>query len=253
VTGFVDLHCHWVHQIDDGARNTQESKEMLLGLRDLGFDHVVATPHMRPGMFDNDRSSIQAAYRRTRIELEKHDQLPSTSLGSEHFFNDQVLLAIRNGRGLPYRRETEQDPEAERHGGAVLLEFHDLLPLSIIHRQLFQLQTAGYIVVLAHPERYRATWDKPQIIEDCIERGAVTLLDTAALIGKYGRRPQAAARELLAEGLYHAACSDAHRPSDIALVQQGMAFIVEHYGQEELELLLGSGPRALLSGKRPSL
>lgn len=260
---FVDLHCHWVHQIDDGARTIEESRAMLNGLWELGFGHVVATPHMRPGMFENSQRHIQDAFRRTCGLL--HDDpawpargvpevgLPEVSLGSEHFFDAQVLHAVHCGQGLPYRALTEPCETNARLGGAFLLEFLDLTPLPIIHAQLFELQTRGYVVVVAHPERYRATWGHPDVVEDLVNRGAVTLLDTAALVGKYGRRARDSALALLEEGLYHAACSDAHRPSDVDLVKQGMCYIEEHYGRTEVELLFSDNPRTLLAGGRPEL
>ena len=46
--GFVDLHCHWIAGIDDGAKTPEDGLAMLRGLREAGFDTVVATPHMRP-------------------------------------------------------------------------------------------------------------------------------------------------------------------------------------------------------------
>ena len=58
VRGFVDLHCHWIAGIDDGARTVEASLAMLRGLKRAGFDTVMATPHMRPGMFDNDRDAL---------------------------------------------------------------------------------------------------------------------------------------------------------------------------------------------------
>lgn len=265
---FVDLHCHWVHEIDDGARSVEESRAMLQGLSKIGFAHVVATPHMRPGMFDNTASTIKKAYRATCARMH-HDpawpttgqsdqRLPRVSLGSEHFFDGEVLTRVRLGQGLPYREasphaDPTDDEGAVRNGGALLLEFADLTPLSIVHRQLFELQTQGYIVVLAHPERYRATWGKPEVVEDLIDRGVVTLLDAAAVVGKYGGRARSSALDLLDQGLYHAACSDAHRPNDVELVERGMAFIANRYGDAELELLFGDGPRAILSGQKPPL
>jgi protein-tyrosine phosphatase len=53
VRGFVDLHCHWIAGIDDGAPSEAEGVAMLKALNSAGFDRVIATPHMRVGMFDN--------------------------------------------------------------------------------------------------------------------------------------------------------------------------------------------------------
>jgi protein-tyrosine phosphatase len=226
---------------------------MLRRLGSLGFKHVVATPHMRPGMFDNRVSHLKEAYERARTMLHEETELPSTSLGSEHFFDSEVIDAVKIGRGLPYRHPaSDTSPDAVRSGGAILVEFRDLAPLQVIERQLFELQTLGYIPVIAHPERYRAVWESPEALIRLVELGSVALLDIAALVGKYGRRSKAAARRLLEEQAYDAACTDSHRPDDVDLAAKGMAVLEKDYGPEELQYLLADGPAALLAGQRPT-
>jgi protein-tyrosine phosphatase len=73
------------------------------------------------------------------------------------------------------------------------------------------------------------------------------LLDLAALVGKYGRRPQRCAELLLERGLYHAACSDAHRAEDVAQVAKGIERLRELYGDAEVTALLVDGPREILA------
>lgn len=224
----------------------EEGASMLSGLKRLGFEHVVATPHIRPGMFDNHALDLVTAYRSTLLDLRAYSDLPETSLASEHFFDSDVILRIHRGEGLPYRRES--DLSEKREGGSILVEFHDLAPLKVIEAQLYELQVKGYRPVIAHPERYRACWKEPGIVERLVQLGSVALLDTAALVGKYGRRAKGSARELLDRGAYAAACSDAHRPSDIDLLEEGMSFISEEYGEEEVSRLFSTGPKALLGG-----
>jgi len=250
VTDFVDLHCHWLWQIDDGARNAEEGVEMLLRLARLGFSHVVATPHMRPGMFDNKANDLRKAYDHARSLLGQSEDLPHTSLGSEHFFDTDVLSEIMAGNGLPYL-EKPSNEEAVRKKGALLVEFSDLVPLRLIEEQLFHLQRSGFIPVIAHPERYRAVWTEPEIVARLVELGSVALLDISALVGKYGERSKSAAHELLSLGVYDAACTDSHRPADVDTAQQGMLRMEELYGPDEVTLLFAENPRLLLAGTRP--
>src|SRR5436190_1406149 len=100
--GFIDLHCHWVAGIDDGARTTEDTVALLTGLREIGFDRVVATPHMRPGMFDNARGDLEAAYARTCRAIAAAPGLPELGLSSEHFFDDVVYQRFLDGQALPY-------------------------------------------------------------------------------------------------------------------------------------------------------
>lgn len=236
--GFIDLHCHFIAQIDDGARDAAEGVAMLRALHEAGFDRVVATPHMRPGLFDNDKAELEAAYQRMKLAL--GPGLPDTALACEHYFDDVVFARLLAGQGLPYPG-----------GRAVLLEFYEVELPTQLDRRFAELRRQGLLPVIAHPERYRPIWKRPELLEQFVDAGAAALLDTAALVGKYGQRPQRAAEQLLSSGLYHAACSDAHRPADVALVAQGMTRIEAEYGADELAFLFSEGPRALLEGRLP--
>ena len=84
-----------------------------------------------------------------------------------------------------------------------------------------------------------------------MDSGSAALLDVAALIGKYGRKTQECAEELLERGLYHAACSDAHRPSDVSEVSRGIERLRALYGDDEVSFLFRAGPQSLLLGELP--
>jgi len=239
MVGLVDLHCHYLAGVDDGARDEAEGVRMLEALRELGFEWVVATPHMRPGLFDNEKAGLTRAFEAMRPRLAAPG-LPKTSLSSEHYFDDQVYHRILRGDGLPYPG-----------GKAVLLEFYAVDFPPMVARCFAELRRAGLLPVIAHPERYRCLWGALDPLERLVDAGAAALLDTAALVGKYGSSPQRAAEQILELGLYHAACSDAHRVADLEDVARGMRRIEQLYGKEECQFLFESGPRALLDGKLP--
>jgi protein-tyrosine phosphatase len=133
----------------------------------------------------------------------------------------------------------------------VLLEFYEIDFPPMIDRCFAELRRHGLLPVIAHPERYRCLWRSADALDRLVGSGAAALLDTAALVGKYGRQPQRAAETILELGLYHGACSDAHRPADVAEVARGIARIEELYGPSEVEFLFSEGPRALLAGHLP--
>lgn len=214
---------------------------MLSALGRAGFGTVMATPHMRPGMFDNTRADLSAAFDRMTPVVAGVGGLPIVHLASEHYFDDEVYKRLLAGEGLPYPG-----------GRAVLIEFYGQDFPKVIIDRLLDLKLRGLLPVIAHPERYRCLWRAPEILERMVDAGLATLLDAAAVVGKYGREPQRCAEELLERGLYHAACSDAHRAADVEAVVRGMRRIEELYGDEEVEFLFQSGPSELLSGNLPA-
>jgi protein-tyrosine phosphatase len=236
--GFIDLHCHWVAGIDDGARTHADSVSMLTALRGAGFDVVVATPHMRPGMFENSAEDLRRAYEHTCSALAEAADLPELMLSSEHYFDDIVFNRLIEGKALPYPG-----------GHAALVEFPtQMFPTRVAHR-FFDLRRRKIRPVLAHPERYEPVWTSKEILEPLLDGGAVLLLDVAALAGKYGRKPKRVAEELLEDGFYYAACSDAHKTSDVEDVAKGIRQLYDVLGKEDASFMLIDGPRAILDGR----
>jgi protein-tyrosine phosphatase len=257
--GFIDLHCHWVAAIDDGVRAPEAGVALLRGLGRVGFTMVMATPHMRPGMFDNDRASLSKAFDAMRAPLEQaglEGALPEVHLSSEHFFDDVVYDRIRRGEALPY--PSFAPPPAPLAPGAwpgavrqvkrgVLVEFPtDRFPMNIQNR-FFDLQRAGFRPVLAHPERYSPVWKDTSALDPILESGAHLLLDVCSLVGKYGRAAQKASERLLEDGAYLAACSDAHKPEDVEVVERAIERLRELAGDEGVADLLSAGPRQILN------
>ncbi len=238
--GYVDLHSHWLANIDDGVRTPEAGLELLARLKSAGFEVVVATPHMRPGMFDNDRAALVGAFDAMIPRVRADSSLPEVHLASEHFFDDVVFRRLMNGEGLPYPSKR-----------SVLVEFPPTaFPMFVQHR-FFDLKRAGLVPVLAHPERYQPVWKDDSCLDPLLDAGARLLLDVCALVGKYGRSSQRAAEKLLDEGAYEAACSDAHRPEDVDDVERAIRRLEALVGAEETTRLLSIAPRALAFGNVP--
>lgn len=213
---------------------------MLVALRQAGFDTVIATPHMRPGMFDNQRQDLLDAFERMQPALGAAE-LPRVAISSEHYFDELVYQRLLGGEAIPYPG-----------GHAALIEFYPVDFPRGAEQRLFELKCRGLLPVIAHPERYRYLWQSTELLERLIDAGAATLLDVAAVVGKYGRETQRAAETLLERGLYHAACTDAHRPADVLDAVRGMERVRTLYGDEELDALLRDGPTEILAGRQPA-
>jgi protein-tyrosine phosphatase len=237
LSGLCDLHCHYVPSVDDGVSSVADGLALCRRLADIGYTTVVATPHMRTGMFDNDKQQLSAAYEAFLAAVAGEAGLPELGLGCEHFFDDTFLARLGRGETLPYPG-----------GHAALIEFSpDRLPLGL-DEVLFRMRVRGVRAVIAHPERYAPMWSSSDPLEHLVERGSLALLDTMSLTGKYGRRSRLAAERMLEDDLYFAACSDSHKPSDVDTVAEGIARLVELCGAEVAQELLCEHPRQILAG-----
>lgn len=235
--GFVDLHCHWIAGIDDGARTPEESLAMLRGLKAIGYERVVATPHMRPGMFDNDVAMLTDAFNKLKPHLENSEgALPEIGLASEHYFDDVVFRRLTSGQALPYPGKK-----------AALVELPTQTFPARVHERLLDVKRAGLIVVLAHPERYRPVWENVSVLEPLLDVGVRLQLDICALVGKYGKKAQETAEILIGEEAYEIGSSDAHKPADVEVVAKAIARLTQLVGADETQRLLSTAPRALLS------
>ncbi|MEZ4309011.1 MAG: CpsB/CapC family capsule biosynthesis tyrosine phosphatase [Polyangiaceae bacterium] len=245
--GYIDLHSHWVAAVDDGAKTTGDSVDLLRALHQAGFSTVVATPHMRPGMFNNTAPALRAAFDRTRDSLPTGDgTLPDVHLSSEHFFDDIVFERLVAGEALPFPSRLPDEQTKGRR--SALIEFPtSRFPARITHR-IFDLMRRRIRPVIAHPERYEPVWDDIESLDPLLDAGAVLQLDVAALAGRYGRAPRRTAEALLGAGYYHCASSDAHSVRDVEAARAGIDLLFRIAGREEAEFLLIEGPARILDG-----
>jgi protein-tyrosine phosphatase len=190
-------------------------------------------------MFDNDKPRLTAAFAGfvTAAALEKEGALPELGLAAEHFLDDTFMQKLGRDETLPYPG-----------GHAALIEFPtDRFPLGL-DDCLFRMRVRGVRPVIAHPERYAPLWTRTEPLEHLLERGALALLDSMSLIGKYGRKSKTAAERMLEAGMYYAACSDSHKPEDVDSVAHAIDRLIELAGEDGARELLGDHPRHILAG-----
>lgn len=234
---FIDLHCHYLPAIDDGVKTAEEGVALCLGLRRIGFGTVMATPHIRTAMFDNRAPGLREAWQSFADSYAADEGMPELGLGAEHYFDDTFWSLFQAGQAVPYPG-----------GHAALVELpRDRLPLRLEHC-FFEMKVKKVRPVLAHPERYRPFFKKTDAMDPLLRAGATPLLDLMSLTGRYGRSPRKAAERMLDEGVYFAACSDAHRPKDVALVEQAIQKLRKRVGETEAQALLEENPRRILAG-----
>ena len=89
----LDLHCHMLPAIDDGAPDLATSLEMARMAHADGIRTVACTPHIYPGMYDNNATGIRAAIAQLQGRLDEE------GIGADHADADELAFARRAGLG----------------------------------------------------------------------------------------------------------------------------------------------------------
>lgn len=237
----IDLHSHFLFDVDDGARTIEDSLEMLRLAREDGVRTMVATPHQRhPAGYDVPPAlararllEIEAAVAREGLDIELR-------LAAEIHFSEDIPGGLASGLLLPL----------SENGRYFLLELPVTTIPGNIREVIFGFQLAGRFPVLAHPERNFEVMDNPAIARDLSERGVLMQVTAMSITGAFGRKSEKAAKKLLKWGVVDVIASDTHnplrRPPGLA---DGVAVAARIVGAEEAESLVTEVPRRILAGE----
>lgn len=196
----MDRHCHLLWGVDDGASTPRESQAMINRLKACGFKGAWCTPHVMTTLPGNTAQALRNRYTEA-LELLNLDGF-NLLLAAEYMMDEQFLR-----RHLP-------DELLTYDGKRLLVEFPQIaLPLNW-RETLFEIQSRGYIPVLAHPERYCSILSLSRL-EHLYGNGVEFQLDIPALRGFWGATVRKRARFLLDHQFYSWAGTDAHHEEGI--------------------------------------
>ncbi len=200
----IDIHSHLLPGIDDGARNFEETLSLTKALQEFGFSQFITTPHIIQHVWENTHEQIQNNKNSTVLELEKNNiQLPFKA-AAEYLMDDQFVRLFQNHDLLTLK------------DNYVLVEMSYINAPIQLYSILFDLQVAGYIPVLAHPERYLFYHKNKNEYQKLKKAGCKFQLNLLAVVGYYGKEVTLMAEELLQKGMYDYAGTDVHHKNHIA-------------------------------------
>ena len=237
----VDIHCHILPFVDDGAETMEDALEMARMAAASGVTHIIATPHcnLPYEQEKNYRSSALMDRFSAFQELVRAADIPlSVSPGAEVFCTPEVPGLLRRDRLLTLAGSSY-----------LLVEFFFDEELSFIDDMLRAIQAQGLTPVIAHPERYEAVQRTPYVIERWFQSGCIIQVNKGSFLGRLGRRAGGAADWILSRGLAHAVASDAHSPTvRTTQMTQLSEYLTQLCAPEYAGILLRDNPARILSG-----
>jgi protein-tyrosine phosphatase len=207
-TNYVDIHSHLLPGIDDGARTFEDTLGLVQALQGFGVSQFITTPHTMHSIWDNTKEGILSLKEQTVLELKKNDVAVPFRAASEYMMDDQFVKLFQAGELLTLK------------DNYVLVEMSFLNAPMQLYTILFDLQIAGYIPVLAHPERYLFYHKNFENYAKLKRVGCLFQLNLLAVVGYYGEAVAKISEQLLQKGMYDFAGSDVHHRKHIAFFEE---------------------------------
>jgi tyrosine-protein phosphatase YwqE len=192
------MHAHWLPGLDDGAPDLTHSLDLLRRLAELGYQRLWATPHVMADLYPNTVSDIQERLAMVQAAATEAGLQLELGAAAEYLLDEAFGEKIASGALLTLP------------GQQVLVEMSFVSPAPQLDTYIFRLQTQGYRVILAHPERYRFYHQDFAAYRRLVDKGVSLQLNLLSLTGYYGNAVREVAWRLLQEDLVTYLGTDLH-------------------------------------------
>ena len=237
----IEMHCHILPGIDDGAEDMKQSLQMLRMAMEHEIVGAIVTPHGSARDASRERAEkIRRLSRAFRIEAERRlDVLFPIFPGQEILYSSEVKHCLDEGKLL-----TLADTRC------VLLEFMPAIPYSVIFGAVREMRMGGYVPILAHVERYH-TLREGSRLEELIDAGAKIQMNYSSVGGNWHSQTTKWCRNQLKEQYVHFLSTDMHdtehRKPDTESAERWMQ---KHLDTDYIRMLVKGSARAILEEKR---
>lgn len=235
----IDLHCHLLPGVDDGARDDDEALALARAYVAQGIRLAVLTPHLHPGRYSAGQARLQTAFDAFVRLLAAHQVPLELRLACEMRVCAESLALLRAG---------QVNFIGEVGGRKVLLtEFpHEGLPPGSLEL-MRHLVGQGIRPLIAHPERNRVVMQDPERIRALVDAGCWLQITAASVTGEFGPGAQRTARHLVEEELAWVLATDAHnlahRPPRLA---QAKAVLADWVGEALAQRMVSDRPAQIV-------
>lgn len=226
----VDIHCHALYGVDDGAKTLEESIAMIRQAYSQGIEAIVLTPHYRHGMFEYPVDRIREHF--TNLRQETEGMGTELYLGCEYHVNSRLIDTLQ-----------KDDCFALAGGDFVLTEYAFDTEFSYIYGQTKNLISYGYIPVVAHIERYGCFLKNPKLCMELSNTGAYIQVNADSILGLDGKTAEKFCRKILKKGWVDIVASDAHGENVRAChLRECKEYVAKKYGEDYAELIFCDNP-----------
>lgn len=235
---YTDVHSHILSGVDDGPKTPEEMYALLDASYADGVRTLCLTPHLHPVYYGHNQEKAKRAFALL------------SAYASEKYPDMTLHLACELGYHTECLSLLEGNAECLVGGKYVLLDFMANVSLFTLRYAIEELLSVGYLVLLAHVERYECLYGKEALMREWAARGVRFQVNAVSFLKEGRRSVRRQIKKLMRYALIHIVASDVH---DLvvrkSVMREAEAVISARYGHEIAELLMYRFPNRILAGK----
>lgn len=194
----IDIHSHILPGIDDGAKSSSETLDLLKKAEKEGISSIIATPHHNPE-FKPSIETITSLVNKTNTIAQNNNLDINVLVGQEIRLYENLVSDLENNNLLTLNQSKY-----------ILIEFPSNHVPDYAQDVCNQLQMSKYQPIIVHPERNTDIIKNPNILYDLVQHGALAQITAGSIIGKFGTKAKKTAFKLIEHELIHFIASDTH-------------------------------------------
>ncbi|MEY2194033.1 tyrosine-protein phosphatase [Neobacillus sp. BF23-41] len=233
----IDVHCHILPGIDDGAKSIEDSLLMAREAEREGIHTIIATPHLN-SQYDNRKQLILTKVGELNQALQKASIDVTILPGQEPRIYGEILEDIKNNE-----IQTLNDSQY------IFIEFPSNHVPRYTEKLLFDLQVQGLTPIIVHPERNSELIERPEVLYQLVEKGALTQVTASSLCGYFGKKIKNYSIQLVEANLTHFIASDAHNIVNRSFKMEEAFHLIDSKFGTDFVYLYQENAELLIEGK----
>jgi tyrosine-protein phosphatase YwqE len=212
----VDMHSHLIPGIDDGSKTLEESIQLIRVFKEMGYKKIITTPHVMSDYYKNTPAIIHEGLENLRQALKKQNIEMQLEAAAEYYIDFDFTDKIHKEKLLTF---------GKNH---LLVEVSYLNEPDNIDSVIFELQTSGYNVILAHPERYPFWSNNFKRFETLKDKDVLFQININSLAGHYSPGAKKTAEKLIALGMVNLIGTDCHHANHLKYMEEALCHPALH-------------------------
>ncbi|MCW9135242.1 capsular biosynthesis protein [Staphylococcus haemolyticus] len=207
----IDIHNHVLINVDDGPKSKEDMLNLLKQGKSEGVTEIIVTPHHLSPQFENEYRNVKEKLQQLLDLDEVKDLGIKLYPGQEIRISDQIIPQLEKGEAIGLN-----------HSKYLLIEFPSGGVPHYTNRLFFELQSKGYVPIIAHPERNKEISQNLDVLFQLVNEGALSQLTSASLSGIHGKKIQKISLQMIENNLVHFIASDAHHDTKRPFIMESL-------------------------------